>query len=120
MYWKGMRKFLGEHMKQCWADESGVVMVEASIYFPIVIFTVFAMIYFGMVKYQESILTFQVEKLAIMGGRVVAYQGYEVWADEEALFSTSVDFESGRNFSSAMEDYYSRHSEHLYNEWKFD
>lgn len=120
MYWKGMRKFLGEHMKQCWADESGVVMVEASIYFPMVIFTVFAMIYFGMVKYQESILTFQVEKLAIMGGRVVAYQGYEVWADEEALFSTSVDFESGRNFSSAMEDYYSRHSEHLYNEWKFD
>ena len=60
MYWRSMRKFLGEQVKKYWSEESGVVMVEASIYFPMVIFTVFAMIYFGMVKYQESILTFQI------------------------------------------------------------
>lgn len=103
-----------------WKEESGVIMVEASIYFPIVIFTVFAMIYFGMVKYQESILTFQVEKLAIMGGRQVAYQGYEIFAGEDDLVSSSVDFKSGNDFSSEIQEYYSRHSEHLYNEWRFD
>jgi len=107
-------------MLKKWKEESGVIMVEASIYFPIVIFTVFAMIYFGMVKYQESILTFQVEKLAMMGGRQVAYQGYEVFAGEDDLMSSSVDFKSGNDFSSGIQEYYSRHSEHLYNEWRFD
>lgn len=101
-------------------QESGTIMIEASIYFPIIIFTVFAMIYFGMAKYQESILTFQVEKLAIIGSRIVAYQGYEIFADENVLSSTAMDFESGRDFSSDIASYYSRHSEHLYNEWQFD
>lgn len=101
-------------------EESGVIMVEASIYFPIVIFTVFAMIYFGMVKYQESILTFQVEKLSVIGGREVAYQGYEVFAEDGSLQSSAVDFKSGKDFSSGIESYYEKHSEHLYNEWKFD
>lgn len=107
-------------MRKKWKSESGIIMVEASIYFPIVIFTVFAMIYFGMVKYQESILTFQVEKLAIMGGREVAYPGYEVFNSNDSLASTSVDFKSESDFSSEMESYYAKHSEHLYNEWKFN
>lgn len=107
-------------MKKTWREESGAIMVEASIYFPIVIFTVFAMIYFGMVRYQESILTFQVEKLAMMGGREVAYQGYEVFSDDDSLGSSAVDFKSGKDFSSEMESYYNRHSEHLYNEWQFN
>lgn len=103
-----------------WKEESGIIMVEASIYFPIVIFTVFAMIYFGMVKYQESILTFQVEKLAVLGGREIAFQGYEVFGSDESLMSGAVDFKSENDFSSQMKGYYSRHSEHLYNEWKFN
>lgn len=103
-----------------WKEESGMIMVEASIYFPIVIFTVFAMIYFGMVKYQESILTFQVYRLATVGGREVAYQGYEVFNGDDMVSSTAVDFDSEKDFSSGMEEYYQKHSEHLYNEWKFD
>lgn len=107
-------------MQKKWKDESGMIMVEASIYFPIVVFTVFAMIYFGMVKYQETILTFQVEKLAVMGGREVAYQGYEVFTDDGSLQSSSVDFKSGSSFGSEMEAYYKKHSEHLYDEWRFN
>jgi hypothetical protein len=107
-------------MREKGKSESGIIMVEASIYFPIVIFTVFAMIYFGMVKYQESILTFQVEKLAVMGGHEVAYPGYEVFNSNDSLASTAVDFKSESDFSSEMELYYSKHSEHLYNEWRFN
>ena len=34
-------------MGRGWRSEDGVILVEASLYFPLVIFTVFAMIYFG-------------------------------------------------------------------------
>ena len=40
-----------------WRQESGAIMVEATIYYPIVIFVVFAMIYLGMAKYQETLVT---------------------------------------------------------------
>ena len=107
-------------MSEKWKDESGVILVEAAIYLPIVIFTVLAMIYLGMVKYQESILTFQVQKIAVMGGREAAYQGYEAFDTGGSLQSSSVDFKSGTQYSSQVETYYDLHSEHLYNEWKFD
>lgn len=106
-------------MLKHWKDESGVIIIEASIYFPIVIFTVFAMIYFGMVKYQESILTFQVQKLAIMGAKEIACQGYEVFIKDGALRSSAVDFQNGTDFSAEIKNYYNRHSKYLYNEWKF-
>lgn len=103
-----------------WKRDEGAIMVEATIYFPIVIFTVFAMIYFGMVMFQDSILTFQVQKLAAMGGREIAYPGYEAFADDGSLSSTAVDFKAESDFSSKMSGYYEGHSEHLYNEWRFD
>lgn len=103
-----------------WKDESGVIMVEASIYFPIVIFTVFAMIYFGMMKYQESILTFQVQKQAVMAGREVAYPGYEAFTRDGSKESVAVDFTSGSDFSSGVESYYKQKIDHLYHEWQFE
>lgn len=106
-------------MLKHWKDESGVIIIEASIYFPIVIFTVFAMIYFGMVKYQESILTFQVQKLAIMGAKEIAYQGYEVFTKDGSFRSSAVDFPDSTDFSAEIKNYYNRHSKYLYNEWKF-
>ena len=109
-----------ENVRDGWRSEAGVMLVEASIYFPMVIFTVFAMIYFGMVKYQESIFTFKVEKLAVVCGREVAYQGYEVFGGEDSLLSGAVDFREGSDFGSRMEAYYTKHSEHLYNEWRFN
>lgn len=103
-----------------WKREDGVIMVEASIYFPIVIFTVFAMIYFGMVMFQDSILTFQVQKLATMGGREVAYPGYREFAADGSLGSTAVDFKAESDFGSGMSGYHAGHSDHLYNEWRFN
>lgn len=103
-----------------WKREEGAIMVEASIYFPIVIFTVFAMIYFGMVMFQDSILTFQVQKLAVMGGREVAYPGYETFAGDGSLVSSAVDFKAESDFGQKVAGYYEKHSEHLYNEWRFD
>lgn len=117
-------------IKQRIQDESGVIMVEAAIYFPIVIFTVFAMIYLGMVKYQDSLLTFQVEKVALLGAREVAYPGYEALETDQTKKSAAVDFENGASFSisdgsgtldrGTAEGYYRKHSEHLYNEWRFN
>ncbi|NBH33144.1 pilus assembly protein [Clostridiaceae bacterium] len=107
-------------MGRDWRSEDGVILVEASLYFPLVIFTVFAMIYFGMVKYQESILTFQVQKMAILGGREIAYPGYQVFSSDGTAASSAVDFSGEKDFSPDMKNYYSRHAEHLYQEWKFN
>lgn len=103
-----------------WKDESGVILVEASIYFPIVIFTVFAMIYLGMVKYQESILAFQVQKVANLGAKEIAYPGYVNFADDGSVQSAAVDFKSETDFGPKMKEYYKGGSDHLYNEWKFN
>ena len=102
-----------------WKDNRGVIMVEASIYFPIAIFTVFAMIYYGMMKYQESILAFEVQKMATIGAREAAYPGYEVFAEDGSLLSAAVDFKPGTDFNSKVKDYYAAYSEQLYDEWKF-
>lgn len=97
-------------MKGLLREESGTIMVEATIYYPIVIFAVFAMIYLGMVKYQDSLLAYQVEHFAVQGGREVAYQGYEELETEGETFPGAEAFEA----------YYDRHAEHLYNEWRFN
>ena len=110
-----MKKILTKN----WKDESGVIMVEAAIYFPIVIFTVFAMIYLGMIKYQESILTYQVQRLAVIGSREVAYAGYEAFTGDGSLESTAVDFKGDSDFQSNVETYYDAKAKHLYHEWQF-
>ncbi|MEY8338318.1 TadE family protein [Lachnospiraceae bacterium 62-35] len=103
-----------------WKEEKGVIMVEASIYFPIVIFTVFAMIYYGMVKYQESILTFQVQKIATEGAREIAFPGYETFSGDGSLISAAVDFKTSTDFDSSVENYYDIYTKQLYREWQFN
>lgn len=113
-----------------WRQESGAIMVEATIYYPIVIFVVFAMIYLGMVKYQETLVTYQVEKAAILGAREVAYQGYEVLETEKTKTSAGMDLEPGTAFSisdgkgtmdqETAKQYYEKRMEHLYHEWQFN
>lgn len=120
----------GDDIRKKMKEDRGVIILEATIYFPIVIFTVIAMIYFGMMKYQQSVLTFQVEKTAILGGREVAYQGYEAFETDQTKKSAAVDLEPGAAFSMSdgagtmnqdiVKEYYELHSEHLYNEWKFN
>ena len=112
-------------MKKIWErygkNEAGVIMVEAAIYFPIVIFTVFAMIYLGMVKYQQTILNFQVMKLATLGAREAAYPGYSMLGTDVAKQSAGVDFPAGTKFdSTVLNEYYDQTSRRLYGEWHFN
>ena len=102
-------------------EQSGVIMVEAAIYFPIVIFTIFAMIYFGMVKYQQTILMFQVQKLAMLGAREAAYPGYQLLGTDESKQSSAVDFPTGTSFDEGtLNNYYDQTSRRLYGEWHFN
>ena len=57
-------------------EEKGAVMVEAVIVFPIVLLTVFAMIYLGLFKLQETAMLYQVQRVAHQGAHVLASPGY--------------------------------------------
>ncbi len=58
--------------------ERGAVLVEASIYFPLVICTVIAMIYLGLFQMQEAALSYVAERVALEASRGEAYLGYHV------------------------------------------
>ena len=57
--------------------EKGAVMVEALIVFPIVLCTVFLLIYLGLFKLQEMSILYQVQRSAHQGAMIVASPGYE-------------------------------------------
>ncbi len=59
-------------------SERGGVLVEASIYFPLVICTVIAMIYLGLFWMQEAALSYVAERVAAEASRGEAYLGYRV------------------------------------------
>ena len=61
--------------------EKGAVMVEAVIIFPIVLFTVFFLIYLGLFKLQEMATLYQVQRVAHQGALAVASPGYEKLGD---------------------------------------
>lgn len=52
-------------------------MVEAVIVFPIVLLTVFALIYLGLFKLQEIAMLYQVQRVAHQGAQVLASPGYQ-------------------------------------------
>lgn len=62
-------------------NEKGAVMVEAVIIFPIVLFTVFFLIYLGLFKLQEIAILYQVQRAAHQGAMVVASPGYRELGD---------------------------------------
>lgn len=72
--------------------ESGAIIVEASIYFPITIGIVMVIIYLGLFKIQESYFFFQVERVASMCTREIAYPGYEEFSQENLLEDSAIDF----------------------------
>lgn len=91
-------------------SEHGAVMVEAAIYFPLVICTVMAMIYLGLFQMQESALSYVMERIALEAAREEAYPGYTVFGMNEGR---SVDFSwSGTAPSkSTVESYYAARHE---------
>ena len=63
-------------------SETGAIMVEAAIYFPITIGIVMVVLYFGLFKLQESYFFFQVERAATELAREASYPGYDSFTDE--------------------------------------
>lgn len=61
--------------------EKGAIMVEAVIVFPIVLLTVFALIYLGLFKLQEMAMLYQVQRVAHQGAHVLAAPGYQELGD---------------------------------------
>lgn len=80
--------------------ERGTVMVEATIYFPLVICTVMAMIYYGLFQMQTSALMYEVDRIAMEAAREEAYPGYEVFGMNT---DRSLDFAWGGNTPSRDE-----------------
>lgn len=57
--------------------ENGVIMVEATIYMPLVFCTVMALLYLALFNMQEYMLMYQVQRVAAVAAREEAYLGYE-------------------------------------------
>ena len=74
-------------------SETGAIMVEAAIYFPITIGIVMVVLYFGLFKLQESYFFFQVERAATELAREASYPGYDSFTDENPLKNSKVDFD---------------------------
>ena len=70
-------------------NERGAVMVEAVIIFPMVLFTVFFLIYFSLFKLQETAFTYQVQRAAHQGALLLASPGYQHLGDYQ---TKKIDF----------------------------
>lgn len=92
-------------------SERGAIMVEASIYFPITIAVVMAVLYYGMFRLQESYFLFQAQRAASELAREVAYPGYENFHDQELLSDNRIDFswEDGPD-AGQVNSYYSAYN----------
>lgn len=87
--------------------EKGAVMVEAVIVLPIVLMTVFALIYLGLFKLQEMAMLYQVQRVAHQGAHVLANPGYETLGDYK---EKPIDFSSD---PADVNDYYKAAHENL-------
>ena len=86
----------------------GAVMVEASIYFPIVIGVVMLMLYVGLFQMEESALGYVAERVAVEVSREEAYPGYTEFQMNEGR---AVDFAWDGKMPSVGEvhSYYKAH-----------
>lgn len=60
-------------------SEKGVVMVEAAIYFPIVICVVVTMLYYGLFILQESAMNYEVQRMTAYASKDAGNPGYSVF-----------------------------------------
>lgn len=86
--------------------ENGAMIVEASLIFPLVIFTVMALIYLGMFELQESAILYQVQKVTRQTDYVVASPGYQQLG---ILNAKSFDFAENPSESQVKKYYQSYH-----------
>lgn len=87
-------------------------MVEASIYMPIVLCTVMALLYLALFNMQEYLMLYQAERVAFVAAREEAYLGYEdfgMGADNEIDFDWGDgNIPSADKISSYYQAYFDR------------
>ena len=77
-------------MKKSIKNESGVAVVEASIYLPVVIAIVFFLVYLAFFYMEEFAMFYAVERAANETAREIAYQGYtQLEMNEDGAFEFS-------------------------------
>lgn len=94
-------------------DENGAIIVEASIYLPLVLCTVMALLYLALFNMQEYMLMFQVKKIAAVASREEAYMGYEKFGMGSG---NEIDFswgEGGLPSAAQVNAYYKAYHEKL-------
>lgn len=91
-------------------NENGAIMVEASIYMPLVLCTVMALLYLALFNMQEYMMMYQAQRVAAVAAREEAYLGYEEFnmgSDNE------IDFDWGESDTpshNTVTRYYKAHS----------
>lgn len=78
--------------------QSGVIMIEAALVFPVVIITVVAIMVLGMMKFQESLVQFGSQKIASAAAREAVYQNYKEYIGGSDGMNINLDeFPSSEN-----------------------
>ena len=90
-------------------NENGAIMVEATIYMPLVLCTVMALLYLALFNMQEYMMMYESQRVAAVAAREEAYLGYETFnmgADNEIDF----DWGEGMPSSDNVQEYYKAYS----------
>lgn len=87
--------------------EKGAVIVEAVIIFPIVMMTVFFLLYLGLFKLQEMAVIYQVQRAAHQGAMILASPGYQELGEHD---TQKIDFASSPEDVNA---YYQAYHENI-------
>lgn len=88
-------------------------MVEAIIFFPMVMMTVFFLIYFSLFKLQEIAVMYQVQRVAHQGSLLLAGPGYQTLGDYD---NKNIDFKEALTTETAPEkvnEYYKSYHKNL-------
>ncbi len=91
-------------------SENGVLMLEAAIYYPIVILIVVLILCIGMLKLQQTVLNFETDKVSSLMAKVAAYEGYDCF---DYSGDTAVDLDNLPD-KDKVTTYYSEGGEDLY------
>lgn len=94
-------------------NENGAIMVEASIYMPLVLCTVMALLYLALFNMQEYMMLYQAQRVAAVAAREDAYLGYEEFGMGQ---DNEIDFdwgESGGPSVDTLASYYEAYTSHV-------
>jgi len=100
-------------------NEKGAIMVEASIYVPLTLCVVMALMYYGLFAMQQYLLTYEAERVAIIVAREEAYLGYEQFGMGQ---DNQIDFDwgdAGQPAADQVKAYYDEYNNkisHIYRE----